>query len=186
MCPAICPTRAHHPILAYSAAFRFACGSGYVTSSRLLINCTSSLSIPVQVFSILLYNYSNNYYIFTSNTSIMGLKRKRSLQFSSDPIESTAPWTASRRDSNSLSPVDRNSPFSALEPRMEPGWGVTGDVVEITPRHLDSRTKKRFRDARPSPQQVFGEFNSSCCCSSAFTQISAFTFRAWDYSGIFL
>src|SRR5881275_2515160 len=88
----------------------------------------------------------------------MGLKRKRSLQLSSDPIESTT-WTNSRGDSNSRSPIDRNSLYSALEPRLDAGWSIGSDVVEITPYHLDSRTKKRFRDARPSPQQVFGELS---------------------------
>jgi hypothetical protein len=109
----------------------------------------------------------------------MGLKRKRSLQFLSP--ESTT-CTASQRDpSFSPTPVCRPTCFSLPQMDMEVQAHVNGNVLEITPRHLDSRTRKRFRDGRPSPEQIFGELPISSLEMIRFhmASLTPLAFNSW-------
>ena len=92
----------------------------------------------------------------------MALKRKRSIAaFStSDPSSSERAESESPREFNALWPSDishgsgMNDTSDTLIEVNE--WSARG-VIEALPPHLDSRTRKRFRNDRPIDQVVHGE-----------------------------
>lgn len=70
----------------------------------------------------------------------------------------------------------RKASFSAIVSPITPGT-VPGDspTIDETPKHLNSRTRKRFRDNRPSDEVVYGKYSSPnaipyCCIDRELTE----------------
>ena len=96
----------------------------------------------------------------------MAFKRKRSgselSPFSSsnnsyssrDPSSSPTPFQSTQ---NSLYDVESPSEGTGHSLHQFDNWTMTVQpITEITPKHLHSRTRKRFRDSRPDEQTIHG------------------------------
>lgn len=97
----------------------------------------------------------------------MGLKRKRSdSAFSPSSATSTA-----QSDASSPSPCDSGSYQSHRDAMMQDAFGDACDLDQWAmdvatsdmPSYLNSRTRKRYRNNRPSDEVVYGTASLETC-----------------------
>lgn len=103
------------------------------------------------------------YQLLRSTAMAIFLKRKRSSEDLSDssrasPSSSDASYGATTIPQTWALTPDHDTCMTGTTHQID-NWSMSfAQVTEITPSHLDSRTRKRFRDSRPDESSIYGAY----------------------------